>query len=92
MGPGPSTNWVKTKVSECPLGKVTAIMGVPLADLSLINEKLGVLTVADVAKAKREKDNDNSLIVAQVLVMLTQNYSYFIGEVKGNLNKSNAQK
>ena len=67
-------------------------MGVPLADLSLINEKLGVLTGADEAKAKREKDNDNSLIVAQVLVMLTQNYSYFIGEVKGNLNKSNAQK
>ena len=63
------------------------MMGVPLADLSLINEKLGVLTGADEAKAKREKDNDNSLIVAQVLVMLTQNYSYFIGEVKGNLKQ-----
>ena len=74
-------------MSECPLGKVTAMMGVPLADLSLINEKLGVLTGADEAKAKREKDNDNSLIVAQVLVMLTQNYSHFIGEVKGNLKQ-----
>ena len=58
-------------MSECPLGKVTEMRVDPLADLSLINEKLGVLTVADVAKAKREKDNDNSLIVAQVLVKLT---------------------
>ena len=43
--------------------------------------------IVDVATAKREKDNDNSLIVAQVLVMLTQNYSHFIGEVKGNLKQ-----
>ena len=52
------------------MGKVTARVGAPLADLSLINENLGVLTEAVEAKANSEKDSERTFIVSDVLTMI----------------------
>jgi hypothetical protein len=52
------------------LGKVTATVGAPLADLSEINENLGVLTEAVEAKANNEKDSESTFIVSEVLTMI----------------------
>ena len=59
----PSVNGLKTNVSEWPLGKVTARVGAPLADLSEVNENLGVLTEAVEAKVNSEKDSERTFIV-----------------------------
>ena len=66
----PSVNGLKTNVSEWPLGKVTATVGAPLADLSEINENLGVLTEAVEAKANNEKDSESTFIVSEGLTMI----------------------
>ena len=41
-----------------------------MADLSLINENLGVLTEAVEAKANSEKDSERTFIVSDVLTMI----------------------
>ena len=63
----PSTNWLKTMVSEWPFGKVTSTIGEPsLADLSVIKEKLGVLSMVAVEAKDRTDMSTRSFIVVLV--------------------------
>ena len=79
-------NGLKTKVSECPLGKVTATVGAPLADRSEINENLGILTEAVEAKANNEKDSESTFIVSEVLIMTKGMISILIEKLQVHID------
>ena len=57
-------------------------MGAPLADLSEINENLGVLTKAVEAKANNEKDSESTFIVSEGLTMIRGMTSIFIEKLQ----------